>query len=129
MDLRSYLAYRTYHLLKMEHDSRYLNDLFSKEVENYELKEFLRNEAKSLEGQLHKLEQALGQLGTGLELIGRPGVTRALEVAPDVLPLMAERGGHPVTQGILQDHLMFMRMDPPRPLVARHDRPASQRLQ
>ncbi len=121
LELKGYLTYRVFQLLKMAHDIRYLYGLLWKEVENFELKEFFRERSQSVEKEVHNLEEALRHLGTGLPLPVPPERTRALEAAPETLPLMAERGGNPVTQGIIQEHQMFMRLDPTQAAVDVHD--------
>jgi len=120
LDLKGYLAYQCFQMLKMEHDLRELYDLLWKEVENFEIKELFRTRSESLGDGVRHLEQALEKLSAGLPLPTRQAGARALEAAPGVLVLMAEKGGHPVTQGILQEHQTFMRLDPSQAVIEIH---------
>jgi ferritin-like metal-binding protein YciE len=128
LDLKGYFAYQCFQLLKMEQDLRQLYDLLWKEVENFEIKELFRTRSESLRDQVQHLERALGKLTAGLPLpTGEAG--RALEAAPEVLALMAEKGGHPLTQGLLQEHHAFMRLDPSQALIEIHHLQETERIE
>ncbi len=83
IDLRSYLAYRCFQTLRMEHDLRALYELLWKEVENFELKELFRNRSEAIGEQMEHLEAALGKLDA---VIGLPTPAATVEAGGGCWP-------------------------------------------
>jgi ferritin-like metal-binding protein YciE len=90
-----------------------------KEVENFELKELFRARGEAIQEHAERLESVLSKLDASVSLPTTGA--RGVEAEGGLLSLLAERGGHPVTQGLLQEHQLFMRLDPSQAVVEIHD--------
>lgn len=114
MDMRQYLAFRCSEMLKMERDILQMNNIMAGEVQQGELKQQFQRHSGTTEQQIRNLEQAVDRLGGAPQsssVIGQ--VTEALGVTSDQ--------GTPVTKGMMQEHKMFMGLNPPQSLIDLND--------